>query len=172
MTRRRFSLALAAVLLSLAPLAHAANGLSNTVETKVVNWLFKQEAFGTAPSALYIALHSADPGDTCANEISGGSYARAQLNPDANSSTNTNWNAAGTSGSAATMSNKLAVTFPTASGNWNSGSAIQYFSILDASTSGTCLFSGTIPPSGVVVLNGNTLSFGAGTPGKLAVTID
>lgn len=150
-----------------------ANGLSNYVESKLVNWLFKQTAFGSAPTALYVALHSADPGDTGANELAAtGSYARAQLNPDTDSSTNTNWNAAGTSGSAATMSNKLAVTFPTATANWNSGSAIQYFSIWDASSSGNCLFSGTISASGVVVLNGTTLSFAGGTPGNLSITVD
>lgn len=151
-----------------------ANGLSNYVETSVFEWMFKQETFPAAPSALYVALHSADPGDTGANELSGtGSYARAQLDPDADDATNTNWNAIGASGAAATMSNKLAVTFPTASADWNSGSAIIYWSLWDASSSGNCLFSGTIAGgTGVVVLSGSTLSFAGGTPGSLALTID
>lgn len=151
-----------------------ANGPSNYVETKIIEWLTKQTAFGTAPSALHVALHSADPGDTGANELAGtGSYARAALAPDTNNSTHTNWNTPDTSGQAARVTNKLAITFPTASANWNSGNPIQYFSIWDASTSGNCLWSGSIAGgTGVTVLSGTTLTFAAGTPGALSITID
>lgn len=145
-----------------------ANGLSNYVEAKVLDWVFKQTAFGSAPTVLYVSLHSADPGDTGASELSGNSYARAQLNPDTNNSTDVNWNAKGTSGQAATMSNKLDITFPTATGNWTTAT---YFGIWDASSSGNLLWSGAIT-GGLTVNNGNTAKFTAGTPGQLVVTID
>ena len=147
-------------------------GLSQFVETKVLEWMFKQTAFGTAPSTLFVALHSADPGDTGASELSAtGSYARAQLNPDTNNSTNTNWNAVDEPGTAKRISNKLDITFPTATANWNSGSAIGFWAIWDASTSGNCLCSGTIT-GGLTVNNGNTAKFTGGTPGQLTFTID
>lgn len=151
-----------------------ANGLTDYMEGKVLDWVFKQTAFGTAPTVLYYSLHSADPGDTGASELAAtGSYARAQLNPDTNNSTDTNYNAKGTSGAARTMSNKLDITFPTATANWNSGNPIQYFAIWDASSTGNCLWSGSIAGgTGVTVLNGTTLKFTGGTPGQMSVTID
>lgn len=150
-----------------------ANGVSNYLETKVLHWIFKQTSVGTAPTTLYYALHSADPGDTGASELSGGSYARAQLNPDVNSSTDTNYNAVGSVGQAASMTNKLDITFPTATANWNSGSPIIYWSLWDAASTGNCLWSGTIAGgTGVTVLNGTTLKFTGGSPGQLSVTLD
>lgn len=168
----RFAGAFLALLLIAAPAS--ALGPSQTVETKVLEWLTKQTAFGTAPSALYVSLHGTDPGDTCANELaSTGSYARAQLNPDTNNSTNTNWNAINTASAASSMTNKLAVTFPTATASWFSGNPILYFCLEDASTSGTCLWCGSIASgTGVTVLNGTTLSFAGGTPGSMAATLD
>src|SRR5574338_116150 len=131
-----------------------ANGQSNYLEGKLLDWIFKQTSFGTAPTTRFVSLHSGDPGDTGASELGAtGSYARAQLDPDTDNSTNTNWNAKGTSGQASTMSNKLAITFPQATADWNSGSAIQYWALWDASTSGNCLWSGTFTGGGVVVLN-------------------
>ena len=146
-------------------------GLSDTMETNVLNYLFKQTALPTPPATLFISLHSADPGDTGASELAAtNGYARAQLNPDANSSTNTNWNAV--TGSPAEMTNKLAITFPQASGgSWNSGSSIGYWSLWSASSAGTLFCSGTIT-GGVVVLAGNTLQVTGGTPGTFKFTIE
>lgn len=173
MTIRRRPLFLVLAALLLAAPAHAL-GPSQTIEQKVLEWLTKQTAFGTAPTTLYVSLHGTDPGDTCANELAAtGSYARAQLNPDTNNSTNTNWNAINTASAASSMTNKLAVAFPTATANWNSGSAIPYFCLEDASTSGTCFWCGQIAGgTGVTVLNGTTLTFAAGTPGAMAITLD
>jgi hypothetical protein len=33
----------------------------------------------TPPTAVYVSLHTADPGETGANEVSGGGYARQQV---------------------------------------------------------------------------------------------
>ena len=147
-------------------------GLSNTHELALLEWLFKRTAFPSVPTALHYSLHSADPGDTGASELaSTAGYVRAQLDADTNNSTNTNYNAAGTSGTTQVISNKLDITFPTATGNWNSSSAIGYWGVWSASTSGTYYASGTIT-GGVVVLNTNTLKFAGGTPGSLTFDVD
>src|SRR5262245_8158913 len=149
-------------------------GPSQTLEQRMLEWLFKQTSFGTSPTTLFFALHSADPGDTGANELaSTGAYARAQLNPDANAATNTNYNAIDQSAAASKMTNKLDVAFPTATANWNAGAAIQYFSVWSASTAGTVYWSGQIAGgTGVVVLSGSTLKFSGGSPGQLSITTD
>ncbi len=147
-------------------------GLSNTHEDMLLDWLFKKTTFGAAATTLWYSLHSADPGDTGASELaSSGSYARAQLDGDTNNSTDTNYNAKATSGTARRISNKLDITFPTASADWNSAAAIGYWGLFSASTAGTYYASGTIT-GGVVVLNGNTLKFAGGTPGSLTFDID
>lgn len=150
-----------------------ANGVSNYVENHVLEWIFKQDQLPTPPTGIWVSLHGTDPGDTGANEISGGSYARASRAPDANTSTNTSWNALDTSGQAARCSNFATITFPTASANWFSGNPILYFCLWDASTAGNCLWSGTIAGgTGVTVLSGTTLTFAGGTPGALIITLD
>lgn len=45
---------------------------------KIINMILRNTAF-TQPSTVYISLHTADPGDTGANEVSGGSYARKAI---------------------------------------------------------------------------------------------
>ena len=149
-------------------------GLTQTVEKSLLEWLLKQTAWPAAPTTIFYALHSADPGDTGANELaSTGAYARAALASDTNNSTNTNYNAIDQSGAASKITNKLDISFPTATSSWNGGAAIQYFSIWSASTAGTCYWSGTIAGgTGVVVLNGSTLKFTGGSPGQLSVTVD
>lgn len=169
---QRIRLACLAVVLTVATTLAA--GLSNTVEDSVLNWAFKQTAFPSAPTTLCFGLSATDPGDTCANEISGGSYARACLTPDANSSTHTNYNSLIDSGTARQVSNKAEIAFPAATADWNTGSAIKWwFAISSSSGAGTCYLSGAVNGStGVIVLNGNTLKFTAGTPGQLTFTID
>ena len=149
-------------------------GLSNYVEDKVLHWLFKQVAFGTPHSQLWDSLHNPEPDETGSNELSGGSYARAQLNPDANAGDNTNWNAKapGSPSTSQRITNKLDITFPPASANWNGGAAIGYWGLFDASTVGNFLLSGPIGVAGVVVLNGNTLKFPGGSPGSLYFQVD
>lgn len=52
---------------------------SNYLETKLLNHVLRNAAF-TQPTALYMALHTADPGDAgTASEVSGGSYAEQTI---------------------------------------------------------------------------------------------
>lgn len=149
-------------------------GLSNFVEDKVLHWLFKQTAFGAAPTALWCSLHSPEPDEAGSNELSGGSYGRAQLDPDVDSGTNTNWNSkvAGSPATSQRISNKLDITFPTATADWNGGAVIGYWGLWDASPGGNFLVSGAVGVAGVVVLNGNTLRLPGGTPGNLYFQVD
>jgi hypothetical protein len=149
-------------------------GFSTAVEDKILHWLFKQTAFGSPPTALWCSLHSPEPDEAGSNELSGGAYGRAQLDPDANSGSNTNWNSkvAGSPATSQRISNKLDITFPTATANWNSSNPIGFWGLFDASTSGTFLVTGPVGVAGVVVLNGNTLKFPGGTPGNLYFQVD
>lgn len=52
---------------------------SDYLETKLLNHVLRNAAY-TQPSALYMALHTADPGDTgTASEVTGGSYAEQTI---------------------------------------------------------------------------------------------
>lgn len=141
-------------------------GHSNYLEKQILDWLFKRTALATAPTNLYISLHSADPGDTGASELaSTGAYARAAIPTDTNNTTHTNWSAVDTATNPpySRMSNAVAASFAEATANWNGGAAIQYFGVWDALTTGNFLFGGQIGGgTGVVVLSGVTLSIPIG----------
>lgn len=79
-----------------------------------------------APGTLYLALHTADPGDTgTASEASGGSYARQ--------STTWTWNSG-----AGRLDGNAAITFS----NMPSGT-FSHFSLKDASSGGNTLIVGS-----------------------------
>jgi hypothetical protein len=141
-------------------------GHSNFMEKQILDWLFKRTALAAAPTTLYVSLHSADPADTGASELAAtGAYARASITTDTNNTTHTSWSAVDTSTNPpySRMSNQVAVTFPEATANWNAGTAITFFGVWDAATTGNFLFGGQIGAGvGVVVLNGVTLSIPAG----------
>lgn len=57
-------------------------GLSNVMESRVLNSILRAQAW-TAVPGVTISLHTADPGETGANEVTGGSYARQAATFDA-----------------------------------------------------------------------------------------
>ena len=151
-------------------------GLSDTIEAAVLNYLFKGSDMPTKPTELWVGLHNADP-ETTAADISGTGYTRAQLDPDSNSSTHTQWNAVASDGATHKVTNKGDITFAAAGSAWNGGNAIGYFGIWSQSgTSGGNLYaSGQINGSnGVVVSQGTVLKFPGSSSGdgNLKVTID
>jgi hypothetical protein len=140
-------------------------GIGNQTEQDFMTWLFKQTDMPTATPDLQFSLHSADPGDTGANELSGGTslgYARASLDPDVNSGTNVNYTAITEEGTHTVVMNASIIQWPAATGAWNSGSPILFF--VGWGSGGTVpLFSGTINGGpGVTVLTGQTLQCFAG----------
>ena len=107
------------------------SAMSDYLENKFLDH-FLGTASTSAPAAVYIGLHTADPTDTGSGaEVSGFGYARQAM-------------AFGAS-SGGTASNSSAVEFPAASGgNWGT---ITHIGIYDASTSGNLLFHAALTAS-------------------------
>lgn len=100
---------------------------TNYAELAVLDWLLGG-ATPTRPTARYLALHTADPGETGATgEVATGGYARQAVTFGA------------ASGGAA--ANSSTHTFTPSGANWGS---ITHFSIWDAATAGNCLYSGAL----------------------------
>ena len=104
-------------------------GVSNYLENLMLEWACNVGS-PTRPSAFYVSLHTGDPGETGANETTATAYARQQL-------TTTPWNSA----SAGVIKTGAGVTFTTSDA---SPVSITHIAIFDASTSGNCLFIGTM----------------------------
>ena len=134
--------------------------LGNTYEDKLLNHLMMKTAF-TQLTHIWVALHSADSGETGANELGAvGAYARVETAP-------TDWNAS----SSGTVTNANEISFPTATDDWNSGSNIGYFSLWDhaTDTGATHFIGGGSITTPKTVLAGDTAKFNASS---LAVSID
>ena len=91
---------------------------SDTFETHVLNYVFTATSL-TRPTAWYLALFTANPGDgDSGTEVSGGGYARQSVTFT-------------TSGD--TASNSAAIEFPTATANYGT---VSYVGVYTASSGG------------------------------------
>lgn len=119
--------------------------MSNYLENKLVDHIFRATSF-TAPAALYVSLHTADPLDTGAGtEVSGNAYARAQLNPSTSNWANTqNSGTSASSGTGGQTSNKAIITFTTPTASWGT---VTHFAVWDASTTGNMICYGALTVS-------------------------
>lgn len=124
------------------------SAMSNYLENQLVDHIFRARSF-TAPSALYVALYTSDPTDAdSGTEVSGGSYARAQLDPSDSNWENTQGNNTGAStGTTGHTQNSVAITFPAPTANWGT---ITHFAIRDASSSGNMIVYGSLAVSKTV----------------------
>jgi hypothetical protein len=139
-----------------------ATGLSITLRQAQMDYIF-QGATPTQPSTIAVGLKTADPSDdnsTGTEPSSTGSYARVTF-----SAGTTNWNAAtSTAGSASTVTNKIACTFPASTAAWSTTSTALSFAILMSSAtlgSGTFYGRASLTASQTVNASGITLSFAA-----------
>lgn len=133
--------------------------MSNYMEDAIVQHFFRTGSF-TKPAVLAVALYTAAPGETGGGtEVTGGSYARAQLNP-----LDANWNA--TAGGNGTTGNTAQLNFPTPTANWGT---VTSFGIFDATTSGNLLVYGNLTVS-KTVNNGDPAPYFAAS--ALTVTFD
>jgi len=107
---------------------------SNVVETQIANWMFRNTDMPTAPTSVYVSMHTADPGDTGASETTYTSYARVAV------STTAGWTAPAAGGGGRFSENVAAVAFPTVGAT---GATVGWYGLWDALTSGNYL--GTIP---------------------------
>jgi hypothetical protein len=97
--------------------------ISNYLENALINGTLRATTF-TAPAAVYISLHTADPTDASSGtEVSGGSYIRQSATF-----------AAPSNGASASNAD---ITFPQATGNWGT---IGWIGIWDAQTTGNMLY--------------------------------
>lgn len=116
---------------------------SDYLENKLLNHTLRNTAF-TQPSALYIALFTADPTDagTLTNEATGGSYARQSATFGT-----------ATTGSAATTNAQTYANMP--------AGTFTHFALMDALTAGNMLYSAALTTPRTTVL-GDTLTFAIG----------
>lgn len=128
---------------------------SDYIENAVLNHIRPGGATYTQPAAWYVELYTATPNDAGGGTpVSGGSYARAAAAF-----------ATAASGTAGSIANTSAVTFPTATGAWGT---VTHFAIFDASTAGNMIAYGALGASKTVG-SGDTAQFAIG---QLTVTLD
>lgn len=114
--------------------------------------VFRRILPGLPKKALFVALYTAAPSDAGGGtEVSGGAYARVQVNP-----ADANWTAA--SATDGLTDNAAAITFPTATASWGT---VTHVGIHDGLTGGNLLLHGALTTSKTVG-NGDTFSFAAG----------
>ena len=123
---------------------------SNYLETKILDHVFGGTAY-TAPSTLYVALFTSDPGDgDSGTEVSGGGYTRQTVTFT-------------TSG--ATTSNDSAVEYATATANYGT---VSHIGIYDASSAGNLLAHASLT-SAKTIETGDVFRIPAG---DLDITLD
>jgi hypothetical protein len=97
--------------------------ISNYLENALINGTLRATTF-TAPAAVYVSLHTADPTDAgTGTEVSGGSYVRQAATFGAPSN-----------GASTTTAD---ITYPTATASYGT---VGWIGIWDASTSGNLLY--------------------------------
>jgi len=117
---------------------------SNYLENKVLGHVFGAAPY-TAPTTLYCALFTTDPGEAgTGTEVSGGSYARQTIA----------FTVTGAQGV-----NTSAVEFPTATASWGT---ITYGAVYDAVSGGNLLASGALSASKTIA-SGDVLRIPAGS---------
>lgn len=130
---------------------------TNYLQNHVIDSAYTGRTSFTMP-VVYVGLSSTTP--TAAGgsitEPSSGAYARV-------ATTGSTWNAA----ALGVTTNALAITFPTATGDWSSGANQTYMVGFDASTGGNALWDAALTAA-KNVLSGDTPSFAAG---QISITL-
>lgn len=119
------------------------SAMSDYLENKLVDQLFRGQAF-SFPATLHVGLLTSAPTDAGGGtEVSGGSYARVGVTASlANfAGTQSAGSTTASSGSTGATSNNGAITFPTPSAGWGT---VTHFGIYDAATAGNLLFYGSL----------------------------
>ena len=124
--------------------------MSNYLENALDNATLRNTAY-TSPSAVYLALYTADPTDAdSGTEVSGTSYARQAITFGAPSN--------------GVTTNSAAIEFPQAGGSWGT---VAYIGIRDASTAGNLLYHSPLDASKTIA-TGDVFRIAAGS---LSVTL-
>jgi hypothetical protein len=105
-------------------------GLSTAMKNSILDMLFNQQNI-TAPTAIWLSMHTADPGATGASEVSGSSYARVNV---------TNSFSAAASGA---ITNDVQIDYPEVTG---SPYTAAFWGLWSAPSGGTYYKGGDISP--------------------------
>jgi hypothetical protein len=144
--------------------------MSNFLENELIDHLFRGRSY-TAPTQIFVSLHSADPTDTGGSELAssngygtrpGGGTTLYSAWKGTNSEV-TNIDSAGTGGQTA---NQNVITFPTCT--TSAWVAATHFGLNDAATAGNLLASAALTTPKTVQV-GDTASFAANA---LTITLD
>jgi hypothetical protein len=127
---------------------------SDYLENELLDHLLGKGSY--APPTVYIALSTADPGDSGAglNEPTGNGYARVQTEAS-------DWNVA----AAGSLDNVNLIEFDAATGDWGT---VTHFALFDAVSAGNLLAHGALAQA-KTVNSGDTARFVAG---DLEITLD
>ena len=123
-----------------------AGNASDYTESKIINHLMRSATWAKT-TARWISLHTESPyDDATGTEVSGGSYARQQLD-----ASDTNWSEEGSSPyTLGVCKNLVAITYPSPTADWGH---ITNFGVWDDPTAGNLLWYGALDTP-VDVLNG------------------
>jgi hypothetical protein len=130
------------------------SAMTNYLEEMLGNVILRTQT-AWKPAAVYIALHTGDPGEASpgANEVpSTNNYGRVQV-----AQADAQWTAPAAGNGV--FANVNTITFPTPSGDWGT---ISHFSAWTASTSGDMLFKGSLTTPKTVNNGDPAPAFGAG----------
>lgn len=110
-------------------------GMSTYLSNKIIDHVLRNQAY-TPVATVYASLHTADPGLTGVNEVTGGTYARQAVALTAGASQHTD--------NSALLSFTLmpAVTAP----------GVTFAGLWDASTAGNFFYGGPLTPAGQISL--------------------
>jgi hypothetical protein len=126
---------------------------SNYLEDQIIGWAFNGATFATLPTAgtVWVSLHTADPADTGANEVTGGNYARISVAA-------AGWTK--TTGGTASATNTAEIVYPaTGTVTWSASSpGVTHVGIWNASSAGNFLFGGALTTARVVA-SGDVFKF-------------
>lgn len=121
-------------------------GLSATIANDFLEWLFNASPTGTAPTNIWIQLHTADPGASGTTAVAGNAT-RKDLTA-----------AMGTAASGA-ITNTAAITWTT--GEVDTSEDYSHWALFDASTTGTFLCSGLMTANAVTTGDEFTIPIGS-----------
>jgi len=120
---------------------------SNYLEDQIIGWAFSGATFATLPTAgtVWVSLHTADPSETGASEVTGGNYARISVAA-------AGWTK--TTAGTASATNTAEIVYPaTGTVTWSASSpGVTHVGIWNASTAGNFLFGGALTTARVVAV--------------------
>jgi hypothetical protein len=141
--------------------------MSTYFQQSIAKWAVRNTQMPTPPTSVYISLHTGDPAQTGANEVTttAGSgwvgYARQSVTTGTSGTgAGSGFGAPAASGTLQQSQNGSTITFPASASN--SGTVtVTYFGVWDALTSGNYLMGGALSASQVIGANAAGPSFAA-----------